>query len=57
MQVIDQYVDQKLASENKKSLTIQFTFNSFDHQLTEQEINDQQKILQKNILDLEITIR
>ncbi|WP_434341678.1 phenylalanine--tRNA ligase subunit beta [Mycoplasma putrefaciens] len=57
VQVIDQYVDQKLASENKKSLTIQFTFNSFDHQLTEQEINDQQKILQKNILDLEITIR
>ncbi|UWD35237.1 phenylalanine--tRNA ligase subunit beta [Mycoplasma cottewii] len=57
VEVIDQYIDEKLEQSNKKSLTIQITFNSLDHQLTEQEINDQSQVIINNLNNLNITIR
>lgn len=57
VEVIDQYIDEKLNQLNKKSLTLQITFNSLDHQLTEQEINDQCQVIINNLNNLNITIR
>ncbi|WP_434334340.1 phenylalanine--tRNA ligase subunit beta [Mycoplasma capricolum subsp. capricolum] len=55
--VVDLYLDDKLAKNNTKALTIQFIFNDLDHQLTEAEINTEFEKIISNVKKMKVVIR
>ncbi|MCK8461618.1 phenylalanine--tRNA ligase subunit beta [Mycoplasma capricolum subsp. capricolum] len=55
--VVDLYLDDKLAKNNTKALTIQFIFNDLDHQLTEAEINSEFEKIISNVKKMKVVIR
>src|SRR5699024_8183190 len=55
--IIDNFINDKLQSENKNAVTIEFLFNDVEKQLTDVEINDQLNIIIQNINKLNIKIR
>ncbi|WP_434337993.1 phenylalanine--tRNA ligase subunit beta [Mycoplasma capricolum] len=55
--VVDLYLDDKLAKNNTKALTIQFIFNDLDHQLTETEINTEFEKIISNVKKMKVVIR
>ncbi|WP_434335502.1 phenylalanine--tRNA ligase subunit beta [Mycoplasma capricolum subsp. capricolum] len=55
--VVDLYLDDKLAKNNTKALTIQFIFNDIDHQLTEAEINTEFEKIISNVKKMKVVIR
>ncbi|WP_434328906.1 phenylalanine--tRNA ligase subunit beta [Mycoplasma capricolum subsp. capricolum] len=55
--VVDLYLDDKLAKNNTKALTIQFIFNDLEHQLTETEINTEFEKIISNVKKMKVVIR
>ncbi|WP_434325361.1 phenylalanine--tRNA ligase subunit beta [Mycoplasma capricolum] len=55
--VVDLYLDDKLAKNNTKALTIQFIFNDLVHQLTEAEINTEFEKIISNVKKMKVVIR
>ncbi|WP_434326073.1 phenylalanine--tRNA ligase subunit beta [Mycoplasma leachii] len=55
--VVDLYLDDKLAKNNTKALTIQFIFNDLEHQLTEAEINTEFEKIISNVKKMKVVIR
>ncbi|KKW61349.1 phenylalanine--tRNA ligase subunit beta [Mycoplasma capricolum] len=55
--VVDLYLDDNLAKNNTKALTIQFIFNDLDHQLTEAEINTEFEKIISNVKKMKVVIR
>ncbi|ADR24160.1 phenylalanine--tRNA ligase, beta subunit [Mycoplasma leachii PG50] len=55
--IVDLYLDDKLAKNNTKALTIQFIFNDLEHQLTEAEINTEFEKIISNVKKMKVVIR
>lgn len=55
-EVIDQYFDEK-TMPNHRALTISFTFNNMERQLTEADVNQQFDKIKANLATLKLQIR